>query len=131
MKLGHRVTSLILSIFMINMSLGTATAGMLGNAAIMAQSEQTAERQALLDQLQRSEVREQLLALGVQPGTVEARIRQLSNEEVVQLNQQIADAPAAGSGVLELLVLVFLVFVITDVIGATNIFPFIHPVNHH
>ncbi|GMQ84014.1 MAG: hypothetical protein BMS9Abin06_0763 [Gammaproteobacteria bacterium] len=131
MKLGHRVTSLILCIFMINMSLGTATAGMLGNAAIVAQSEQTAERQALLDRLQRSEVREQLLAMGVQPDMVEGRIRQLSNEEVVQLNQQIADAPAAGSGVLELLVLVFLVFVITDVIGATNIFPFIHSVNHH
>ncbi len=131
MKLGHRVTSLILSIFLINMSLSTATAGMLGNAVIVAQSEQTAERQALLGQLQRSEVREQLLAMGVQPDTVEARIRQLSDEEVVLLNQQIADAPAAGSGVLELLVLVFLVFVITDVIGATNIFPFIHSVNHH
>ncbi|GMR21010.1 MAG: hypothetical protein BMS9Abin36_1608 [Gammaproteobacteria bacterium] len=128
MNMSHRVTSLILSIFLINMSLSTATAGMLGNATIMVQSEQTAERQVLLGRLQRSEVREQLLAMGVQPDTVEARIRQLSNAEVAQLNQQIANAPA-GSGVLELLVLVFLVFVITDVIGATNIFPFIHPVN--
>jgi len=110
------------------MSFGTATAGMLGNAAIVAQSEQTAERAALLDQLQRSEVREQLREMGVQPEAVEARVRQLSNAEVTQLNQQIADAPA-GSGILELVVLVFIVFVITDVIGATDVFPFIHSVN--
>lgn len=128
MKLSRRVTSFILCIFLINMSLGTATAGMLGNAAIMAQSEQTAEREALLDQLQRSEVREQLLAMGVQPEAVETRIRQLSDIEVAQLNQQIADAPA-GSGIVGLVVVVFIVFVITDVIGATDIFPFIHSVN--
>lgn len=128
MKLIQRVTSFILSILLINMSFGTATAGMLGNAAIVAQSEQTAERAALLDQLQRSEVREQLREMGVQPEAVEARVRQLSNAEVTQLNQQIADAPA-GSGILELVVLVFIVFVITDVIGATDVFPFIHSVN--
>lgn len=128
MKHLKRVTSFILSILLINMSFGTATAGMLGNAAIVAQSEQTAGRAALLDQLQRSEVREQLRGMGVQPEAVEARVRQLSNAEVTQLNQQIADAPA-GSGALGLVVLVFIVFVITDVIGATNIFTFIHPVH--
>jgi len=128
MKIGHRVTSFILSIFLINLSFGTAMAGMIGNTAIMAQSEQGTERQALIQQLQRSEVREQLLSMGVQPEAVERRIQQLSETEVAQLNQQIANAPA-GSGVIELLVLVFLVFVITDVIGATDIFPFIHPVN--
>jgi hypothetical protein len=130
MKIGHKVTSLILSIFLINMSFGTATAGMIGNSAIVAQSEQGTQRQALIQQLQRSEVREQLLSMGVQPEAVELRIQQLSDAEVAQLNQQIADAPA-GSGVIELLVFVFLVFVITDVIGATNIFPFIHPVSRN
>ncbi len=128
MKIGHRVTSFILSVFLINLSFGTATAGMIGNTAIMTQSGQGTERQALIQQLQRSEVREQLLSMGVQPEAVERRIQQLSETEVAQLNRQIADAPA-GSGVIELLVLIFLVFVITDVIGATDIFPFIHPVN--
>jgi len=127
MKIGHRLTSIILSIFLINMSFGTATAGMIGNSAIMAQSEQSTERQAIIEQLQRSEVREQLLSLGVQPEAVERRILQLSDSELTQLNQAIADAPA-GSGVLELVVLLFLVFILTDVLGATDIFPFIKPV---
>ncbi len=125
MKIGQRVTSLILSIILVNMSFGTAMAGMVGNTAILAQS---AERQSLIQQLQQAEVREQLLSMGVQPEAVELRIQQLSDAEIAQLNRQIAEAPA-GSGVVELVVLVFLVFVITDVIGATDIFPFIHPVN--
>jgi hypothetical protein len=129
MKYGRKVTSLILCVLLVNMSFGTATEGMLGNAAIMAQSEQTAEREAVLGQLKRSEVREQLLAMGVQPEAVESRVLQLSDAEVAQLNQQIADAPAGSSSVLGAIVLIFIVFVITDVIGATNIFSFIHPVN--
>ncbi len=128
MNIGHKLTLFILSILLINLSIGTATADMIGNTAIMAQSEQGVQRQALIQQLQRSEVREQFLSMGVQPEAVEQRVQQLSDAEVVQLNQQIANAPA-GSGVLGLVVLVFLVFVITDVIGATDIFPFIHSIN--
>jgi hypothetical protein len=30
--------------------------------------------------------------------------------------------------VLGILLIIFIVFVITDVLGATNIFPFIHPI---
>ncbi len=110
------------------MSLGTATAGMLGNSAIVMQNEQAVERQAVLDHLQRSEVREQLMAMGVQPEAVESRIRQLSPGELAQLNQQIADAPA-GSGILSVVLVVFLVFIVTDVIGATDVFPFVHNIN--
>jgi len=84
---------------------------------------------ALLDQLQRSEVREQLLAMGVQPEAVENRVRQLSDAEVTQLNQRIADAPAGGTSVIGVLVLLFVLFVITDALGATDIFPFVHSVN--
>jgi hypothetical protein len=51
----------------------------------------------------------------------------MTQAEVAQLNQQIDQLPA-GSGVLGIVVLIFIVFVITDVIGATDIFPFIHPV---
>ena len=35
---------------------------------------------------------------------------------------------AGGSSILGILLIIFIVFVITDVIGATDIFPFIHPV---
>jgi hypothetical protein len=52
----------------------------------------------------------------------------MTGDEIAQLNQQINELPAGGD-ILGILVLVFIIFVITDVIGATDIFPFIHPVN--
>ena len=51
----------------------------------------------------------------------------MTHQEIAQLNRQLADLPAGGD-VLGIIVLIFIVFIITDVIGATDIFPFVHPV---
>jgi hypothetical protein len=52
----------------------------------------------------------------------------LSDSELARINQGIEHLNAGGD-VLGILLVIFIVFVITDVIGATDIFPFIHPVN--
>jgi Family of unknown function (DUF6627) len=65
--------------------------------------------------------------MDVNPADIESRIDQMTQQEIAQLNQQFDQLPAGG-GAVGLIVLIFLVFVITDVIGATDIFPFIHPV---
>ena len=85
------------------------------------------ERQQLADLLNREDVQQQLLDYGVAPETVKDRVSKMTDAEVAQLNQQIADMPA-GSGVLGAAVLIFVVFVVTDVLGATDIFPFVHPI---
>ncbi len=72
--------------------------------------------------------RQQLISMGVSSADVETRINQMTQQEIAQLNQNMAELHA-GSGVLGAVVLIFIVFVVTDVIGATDIFPFIHPVN--
>ena len=51
----------------------------------------------------------------------------MSDQQISEIGQNIEQLPAgadAGSVILTL----FIVFVITDVIGATDIFPFIKPV---
>jgi hypothetical protein len=90
--------------------------------------QQNSAKTELLQTINRSDVKEQLLALGVNPADVESRINLMTHEEIAQLNQQIDELPAGGD-VLGILLVIFIVFVITDVIGATDIFPFIHPVN--
>jgi hypothetical protein len=51
----------------------------------------------------------------------------LTDAEVARLNQRIAELPAGGD-VLGVILLIFIIFVITDAIGATDIFPFVDPV---
>ncbi|MEX0614416.1 MAG: DUF6627 family protein [Methylophaga sp.] len=84
------------------------------------------DRQQLIELMDREDVQKQLLAYGVAPEQVQDRVSKMTDAEVAQLNDQIADMPAGG--ILGAILLIFVVFVITDVIGATDIFSFIHPV---
>lgn len=123
-----RYLFLLLTTSVLSLSLGTSQAAMVSNQQIMYAAEQTDARQSLLQTLKREEVQQQLLSMGVSPSDVESRIQHMSYAEITQLNQKIDELPA-GSGVLGAVVFIFVVFVVTDVIGATDVFPFIHPVN--
>lgn len=128
MMFFKRTLTLILSISLLSLSFANVQAAIISNDQIINKAQQTNERAALLQAITREDVQQQLFKMGVNPADVESRINQMTQQEIAQLNQQMNELPA-GSGVLGILVLIFLVFVITDVIGATDIFPFIHPVN--
>ena len=51
----------------------------------------------------------------------------MTDAEISELNKRLADMPAGGDAV-GVIILLFVIFVITDMLGATDIFPFIHPV---
>lgn len=127
MKPIQKFISALLSVTLLMLSLNSANAALIGNAQVIQHAQLDSARTTLLQTLNRAEVKEQLVSLGVQPESVEARVNMMTQEELAQLNQQI-DALPAGGHVLGILLIVFIVFVITDVIGATDIFPFIHPV---
>jgi hypothetical protein len=52
----------------------------------------------------------------------------MTDQEVARLNQHLAELPAGGD-VLGVILILFIVFIITDMLGATDIFPFVKPVN--
>jgi len=81
--------------------------------------------------LQRRDVRTQMMALGVDPAEAEARVASLSDREIGRIAGQIDRLPA-GQGVIVAVVgaavLIFLVLLVTDLLGLTHIFPFVnHP----
>lgn len=84
------------------------------------------DRQQLVELLDREDVQKQLLNYGVAPEQVQERVNNMTDAEIAQLNDQIADMPAGG--ILGAILLIFVIFVITDIIGATDIFSFIRPV---
>jgi cytochrome c1 len=86
-----------------------------------------AERGRVLAVLERAEVRAQLQAYGVNPEDVKTRVSAMTDEEAAQLAAQLDSLPAGGS-VIGAIVLVFLVLLITDILGYTKIFPFTRPV---
>lgn len=83
-----------------------------------------AERDQMKDFLAREEVRERMGQLGVDAEAARARIDALGDEEVRALASRIEQLPAGGFDALGVLIVVFLVLVITDLLGYTRIFPF-------
>ncbi len=127
MKSLNRILTLVLSLILIAAPVGQANAAIIDNSQVIDQVQQTIEKDDLLQAINRVDVQQQLLSMGVTAADLENRINQMTAEEVAQLNQQIGELPAGGD-VVGIIVLIFIVFIITDVIGATDIFPFIHPV---
>jgi hypothetical protein len=80
--------------------------------------------------LERADVRAALQSHGVSPEDAKARVAALSDDEVERLNAKFDSLPAGGSGFEALLWVAFLVFVIlliTDILGFTKVFPFTRP----
>ena len=128
MHLLRRPIAIVLSILLTLMPLLPAQAAMIGNQQIINQNQSQQTRDSLQQLLDQDTARQQLQAWGVSPEQINSRIDSLTDAELARINQQLNDLNAGGS-VLGILLVIFIVFVITDVIGATDIFPFIHPVN--
>lgn len=125
------------AVLAMHVPLGAAQAGMVGTDEIVAPAAQTQQQQVSPDEararvaaaLEREDIQAQLRAWGVGPEEAKRRIAALSDAEIAMISDRIADDPA-GQGVvgtlLVIAVLGFLVLVITDLVGATDVFPFIH-----
>lgn len=84
----------------------------------------SAQRERVTGFLERSEVRDRMQSLGVDPDAARSRVAALSDDEVASLADKIDRLPAGGSELLTAVVVVFLILIILDLLGVTNIFPF-------
>lgn len=128
MKSIQKCISVFLSVALMSMSFSSAQAAMISNDLVINHVQHNSAKAELLQTINRADVKEQLLNMGVKATDIESRINLMTHEEMAQLNQQIGELPAGGD-VLGVILIIFIIFVITDVIGATDIFPFIKPVN--
>jgi hypothetical protein len=115
-------------IAMLFASCASVNAGVVSNATIIAAEQSSVSRAQLVQWLDRDDVAQKMRAMGVDRAQVESRINAMTAQELAQFNQQAEQLPAGGD-VLGIIVLFLVIFIITDIIGATDIFPFIHPVS--
>jgi hypothetical protein len=73
--------------------------------------------------LARDDVRQALQVHGVRPQDAAERVRAMSDDEVEQLAGRVDHAPAGGD-VVGVLFTVFIVLLVTDIMGLTKVFPF-------
>lgn len=93
-------------------------------AAASADAQLAARRAQVLATLDRADVAQALTDKGVDMDAARARVTALSDTELVALADQLDQAPAGASDVLGAIVFIFVLLLVTDILGLTKVFPF-------
>ncbi|ABI55885.1 PA2779 family protein [Alkalilimnicola ehrlichii MLHE-1] len=128
----RRFTALLLTgLMLLSMAAPIAAqgnpAGMVATETLVEEMRGEQMRAELQAFLARDEVRDQLARLGVDPTEAEQRVDLLTDQEVAEMHGRLEDLPAgAGLGtVVGAAVLIFLVLLVTDILGFTDVYPFV------
>tara|TARA_R110002110_G_scaffold240244_1_gene456395 strand:- start:42707 stop:43081 length:375 start_codon:yes stop_codon:yes gene_type:complete len=107
--------------FLVASTAGTAQAAVIGNAEHFAQQHRSEQLAAIDAVLAREVVQQQMVAMGVSHADAMERIGALSDAELQQLALNLDTLPA-GASALGVLGALFLVLLVLEIVGVTNVF---------
>ncbi|HHO48563.1 MAG TPA: hypothetical protein ENN06_08970 [Desulfobacteraceae bacterium] len=120
---------LIISFLLLNFAAQTARAEMISTETAIALTGKENSRTTVAAFLERMDVRQTMERQGVDVAEAVKRVNALSDEEVLRLARNIDQLPAGGNGVgtvVGAILVVFLVLLITDILGLTHVFSFVN-----
>jgi hypothetical protein len=124
MNLFKRLTAsiLIASTALLGMPM-VAQAGIVSSEQSFAPQTQSDARDKLNALLAREDVRAGLAERGLSAELAQNRVKAMTDEEVATLSGRLDQAPAGGD-ILGLLFTIFIVLLVTDILGLTKVYPF-------
>lgn len=128
MKVSKLVLSFLLSVSLFTQVLSAQVAS---TEAVIGQS--SAVKEKLVQIISREDVAKRFGELGVDSKVIKARIASMTDEEASKIAHQIDTLPAgAGAGaIIGAIVFIFLVLLITDILGVTKVFNFTKPITNN
>ena len=125
-----KTTSLLLAALMFAMivPVQSVLAAMVDTETLLTPSSSDAGRARIMAFLDREDVKGALTAQGIDPREAKLRVASLSDAEVQRIVHRMDQLPAGGDAfgiILGAAVLIFLILLITDILGLTDIFPFV------
>jgi len=123
---------LIISFVCISMPYGYASAAIIETEIAKDSIEGKQARNYILSVLAREEVQAVLTAQGIDSQEAKRRLDSLTDAEVIRFAKEIKQLPAGGGAfgtIVGAALIVFLVLLITDIMGFTDVFPFVK--KHH
>lgn len=100
---------------------GGVNAAMVGTDEAVNSAERGARIADIESWLVQDRVRDRLVAMGVDPANAADRVATMTGEELRALHGTIEDLPA-GAGALEVIGIVFIVLLILELVGVTDVF---------
>ena len=99
-----------------------ALAGLIQTPEAIAAERGTGTIERMTQLLAREDVRQQLVQMGIDPASAEQRVAALTEAEAAELQHQLDSLPAGGDSLLAVIGIVFVVLLILELTGVTNIF---------
>lgn len=100
----------------------SAGAGVVSTETAIEIQERDARIERINSVLARDSVQSRMIRLGVDPNAAAARIANLSDSELQQLEARMDDLPAGADGALTVLGIVLLVLLVLELVGVTDVF---------
>jgi hypothetical protein len=113
----------ILSMLTMGLPLQTAFASIVETDQAVSHELAGQDRARIIAFIDREDVLAQLQKEGVAAGDAKARVNALTDDEAHMIAGKLDQLPAGGD-VLEVLLFVFIVLLVTDILGYTKVFPF-------
>jgi hypothetical protein len=108
----------------------SVTAAMVSTARVANQAHDTGSRERVGAFLERADVQQVMERWGVHPEEAKARVAALTDAEIADIASHLDSLPAGAGGsvvgpIVGAIVLIFLVLLVTDLLGLTDVFPFV------
>ena len=117
-----------LSMVLMSMPVQTVYAAMVRTETVLNIVQAQNLRDNLRSFIERQDVQKVISAQGINLQEAKARVDCLSDTEIMQIVDQMDQLPAGGDGLGTLVgaaLIIFLVLLITDIMGYTDVFPFV------
>ena len=124
-----KTISMIIGVMLtVMLGMSSAVASVISSENIIQQQQGIYTTQQIMALVDTAEVQQKLITLGVDPEDAKTRIASMTNEELTAFHTQLNDMPAA-SGVVGTIVTVLVVLAVLDLMGVTDVYSFIRPIN--
>jgi hypothetical protein len=117
----------ILSMLTMGLPLQSAFAGMVDTDQAVSHELAVQDRAKISSFIDREDVLAQLQQQGVTAGQAKARVNALTDEEAHKIAGKLDQLPAGGD-IIGVLFTVFIILLVTDILGYTKVFPFTRPI---
>lgn len=119
----QRTATLVVAVCLATLpALQTAQAAIIQTDTAIEITERQHQINRINDVLARDSVQQVLIKLGVDPTDASARVKSLTTAELQALEENLAELPAGGVGVVEVVGIVAIVLIVLELLNVTNFF---------
>jgi hypothetical protein len=116
---------LMLSVLCLSIWTPVAQAALITSEQLAVSQTAQNNRERVREFFDRADVQAQLQARGISADSAKSRVDMMTDSEIASINGHLDNLPAGGMDILGFFLLIFIILLITDILGLTHVFNFV------